>query len=190
MNVIFIDFDGTLAGLNSDSFEDIERRVKLLSEICHEYNAKIVIHASSKNTINEETMEISPKATYTLFLFYLFNKYNVDVYGRTPNVKKYYSSDRSSYTSIWKEDEIRLYLMRHPEIEHFCVIDDDDLLDLTKGRESDLNKVRDHLVKVESYVPSDPSQEGLLPKHKEEVGKVLKKDNKILHLMLKYKKFY
>ena len=34
--------------------------------------------------------------------------------------------------------EIRLYLFRHPEIEHYVVIDDDDL----GPNNSDLNKVR------------------------------------------------
>ena len=33
--------------------------------------------------------------------------------------------DDYSFYSIWKEDEIRLYLFRHPEVLHYCVIDDD-----------------------------------------------------------------
>ena len=40
--------------------------------------------------------------------------------------------------------QIRLFLFRHPEIEHYCVIDDDDLA----PKKSDLNKVRKHLVKT------------------------------------------
>lgn len=187
MNVIFIDFDGCLSGLTSNSYEEIEQRIKLLSEICHEYNAKVVIEAAAKLAINEETLEIDSKSQYVLFLFYLFNKYDIDVIGRTPNVRKYVGN-RSSYHGMWKQDEIRLYLMRHPEIEHYCIIDDDDAA-LYCGQ-SDLEKVRDHLVKVEAYVKDNPSLEGLQLKHKEEVGKVLKKDNDILRLMLKYKKLH
>ena len=83
---------------------------------------------------------------------------------------------------MWKEDEIRLYLYRHPEIEHYCVIDDDDL----QPHNSDLNKVRDHLVKT-IYYSDKPEEEGLLPKHKEEIKEVLKKDNDIKKLVLKRK---
>ena len=86
---------------------------------------------------------------------------------------------------MWKEDEIRLFLMRHPEIEHYCVIDDDDLLSVRK--KSDLDKVRNHLVTTEFYNKEHPEEEGLLPRHKEEVGKVLQKENNVRRLILKYK---
>ena len=45
-------------------------------------------------------------------------------------------------------------------------------------KKSDLDKVRDHLVET-IYDSNNPEEEGLLPKHKEEVGKVLRKDNDI-----------
>jgi len=98
------------------------------------------------------------------------------------NVKKYYNS-RNSYISMWKEDEIRLYLMRHPEIDHYCVIDDDDL----GPRNSDLNKVRNHLVQT-IYYSDKPEEEGLLKLHIDKVGETLKEDNEIKRLVLKRKK--
>ena len=84
------------------------------------------------------------------------------------------------YISSWKEDEIRLYLYRHPEIEHYCIIDDDDLA----PRNSDLNKVRNHLVKT-IYYSANKEEEGLLEKHKSEVGDILKLDNDIKKLILR-----
>ena len=114
------------------------------------------------------------------YIFYLFDKYKIECIGRTPNVEKKYSS--TSSMPMWKEDEIRLYLFRNPEIEHYCVIDDDDLMPYN----SDLNKVRDHLV-TPLFYSENPDKEGLLIEHKEEVGKILKKENKIRKLVLKHK---
>ncbi len=187
MNVIFIDFDGTLDSYYYKAYEDTEEKVKILADICHEYDAKVVIEASAKSAINEETMEIDSKAEWVLYLFYLFNKYDIDVIGRTPEVRRYTSPDRHSYIGMWKEDEIRLYLMRHPEIEHYCVIDDDDLTKVFH-RKSDLDKVREHLVSPDYYNDDNPELEGLQPYHKEMVGEALKKENDVLKLMLKYNK--
>ena len=183
MNVIFLDFDGVLDTSYYKSDEDIERKVAILSDICKSYNCKVVIEASAKMAINEDTLEIDPDSKWLLFLFSLFKKYNIDVIGRTPSVKKKYSN--YSCLPMWKEDEIRLYLMRHPEVIHYCVIDDDDLSDM--HRKSDLDKVRDHLVKTEFYNESKPENEGLLPSHKRMVRDALLKENEIRRLILKKK---
>ena len=177
MNVIFLDFDGVLDTIHYSSKEDIEKRIKILSDICKEYDCKVVIEASIKNTIDEITMETS--SNWVKYIFDCFKKYNIECIGRTPNVEKRFS--KSSYTPIWKEDEIRLYLYRHKEIDHYCIIDDDDL---ELYNNSDLNKVRNHLVKT-IYYSDNKDEEGLLEKHKEEVGKVLKLDNEIKKLLLK-----
>ena len=179
MNVIFLDFDGVLDTIHHSSNEDVENKIKILSDICHEFDCKVVIEASMKDVIDEETMKSDNE--WINFIFDMFKKYNIECIGRTPNVKKIYNS--YFYTQMWKEDEIRLYLFRHPEIEHYCVIDDDDLQIYNK---SDLNKVRDHLVKT-IYCSNNHEEEGLLEKHKEEIKKVLKKENKIRNLILKRK---
>lgn len=83
---------------------------------------------------------------------------------------------------MWKEDEIRLYLFRHPDIDHYCVIDDDDLAPY----DSDLNKVRDHLLTT-IYYSDNPEEEGLLYEHKEKIGELLQKENEIRKLVLKRK---
>lgn len=175
MNVIFLDFDGVIDTIHYHTKEDIERRIIILSDICKAYNCKVVISSSSKDAIDEETGEIY--SDYVKYIFDLFNKYNIECIGRTPNVIRRIS--KISYIPMWKEDEIRLYLYRHPEIEHYCIIDDNDF--------KDLEKVKNHIVKVK-YYSKNPEEEGLLEKHKEEVGKVLQKDNEIRRLILKRKR--
>ena len=174
MNVIFLDFDGVLDTQHYYSLEDIERRVKILADICSEYNCKVVIEASSKDAIDEVTLEVF-EGSWVNDIFSLFNKYNIECIGRTPNVEKKLSE--FTYLPMWKEDEILKYLEMHPEIEHYCIIDDDDTKSIMHWEESDLDKVRDHLVET-IYYSNNPDEEGLLPKHKYEVEKILKKELK------------
>ena len=189
MNVIFLDFDGVLDTNYYKSYEQVEEKIKILADICHTYDAKIVIEAAAKAAIDEELLEIDEDAKWVQFLFEMFKKYDIEVIGRTPNCKKRVESNHNIFYSMWKEDEIRLYLFRHPEIEHYCIIDDDDLRYYKRSKfKSDLNKVRDHLVIPEDFLEDNPTQEGLLPKHKEEVGEILKKDNNIRKLVLKKRK--
>ena len=170
MNVIFLDFDGVLDTVHYKSLGDIERRIKILADICKEYNCKVVIEASAKDAIDEKTLEIV-EGSWVNDIFELFKKYNIECIGRTPNVIK--QIGESTYLPMWKEDEIIQYLEMHPEIEHYCIIDDDD----TKAmhwEKSDLDKLREYLVET-IYYSDNPEEEGLLPRHKKEVGKILKK---------------
>lgn len=180
MNVIFLDFDGVLDTISYKSLEDIERRIKILSLICQKYDCKVVIEASAKNVIDEETLKIE-EGSWVNNIFKLFNKYGIKCIGRTPNVGK--TVGEHTYYSMWKENEIIKYLENHPEIKHYCIIDDDD----TKAmhwKNSDLDKVRDHLVET-IYYSENPEEEGLLLKHMDEVGEILKKENDIQKLILK-----
>ena len=170
MNAIFLDFDGIINTSHAHSDEDRERRIKLLGEICTELDCKVVIEASIKDLIDEETLETDSK--YVASILKCFKKYNIECIGRTPNIGKQINS--VSYISMWKEDEILAYLEAHPEIEHYCVLDDDDA-PFVIGM-SDLDKVRDHLV-TPIFYSKDPSEEGLLEKHKEEIRKVLELEN-------------
>ena len=195
MNVIFLDFDGVLdtfhdyieesKGNVSYGVQQLEKRIAILADICKEYNCKVVIEASAKGAINEETMEINPNATWVNSIFLLFKKYEIDCMGRTPNVIK--RNRHSGYTSMWKEDEIRLYLLRHPEIEHYCILDDNDTVNMLHWKTGDLDKVKDHLVETIYYYKDNPEEEGLLPKHKELVGEVLKKENEVRSYVLRKK---
>lgn len=177
MNVIFLDFDGVINTLHSNlrPYEDEgakERRVKILGDICKLYDCKIVIESSHKYCINEETLETN--VDWINELFDLFKKYDIEVIGVTPFV-------RHEYMPIWKEDEIIEYIRRHPEIERFCVLDDDDLVSKPNKKKgdfsrSDLNKVRDYLVSPIYYDDYDYTKSGLLESHIEEVGKILEKE--------------
>lgn len=243
MNVIFLDFDGVLDTHYYRTNEQIEEKIKILADICHTYDAKVVIESTYKDMFDEETLEIlDPECDWLVKLMNNFKKYGIEVIGKTPNltskyqyikfdkklidslIKRYYDNyhmcirllEREkakenyelsfceeflhiypklsdylnermySKVNIWKEDEIRLYLMRHPEIDHYCVIDDDDLAAM--HRTSDLDKVRSHLVVTEDFLKTNPENEGLQLYHKEEVGKILEKENDIKKMMLRYKK--
>ena len=71
---------------------------------------------------------------------------------------------------MWKEYEIITYLKHHPEIEHFCIIDDND--------SKDLEKFKDYLVQTCDYLPNEPELEGIQYYHSESVGLILKKENR------------
>ena len=129
INVIFLDFGGTLYGLSDHRLTDpkeqqarLEKRIAVLAEICNKYNCKAVISAGAKNAINEYTMEIDEDAEYIKEIFELFKKYGIECIGVTPHVSK--RKIDGTYYEQWKEDEIILYLIRHPEIAHYCVLDD------------------------------------------------------------------
>ena len=171
MNVIFLDFDGVLDTYHYNSVEDIERRIEILADICKECNCKVVIEASSKDAIDEETMEIA-EGSWINKIFELFKKYEIECIGRTPNIEK--KNGEFCYLPMWKEDEIIEYLKMHPEIEHYCIIDDDDAKSIMHWEVSDLDKVREHLV-TPLYYSENPNEEGLLPKHKDEIVRILKK---------------
>ncbi len=195
MNVIFLDFEGVLFTLDEYKksfdhehnmpYDEIEKRVKILAEICKEYNCKVVIEASQKTALDEETMEISEWAPWLKRLFNMFKQYGIDCIGRTPEVPRRLSD--CAELPMWKEDEIRLYLLRHPEIEHYCVIDDDDAISMLHWKKSDLDKVREHLVVTKNYSENNPEEIALLPSHKEEVGKALQKENEVRRLVQRWK---
>ena len=194
INVIFLDFDGTLVGLSDpksyegkekESLEKVDKRIAILADICQAYNCKVVISSGSKIAIDEQTMEVDSNSTWVKTVLELFKKHGIECIGRTPDVRKRLS--KNSEISQWKEDEIRLYLLRHPEIVHYCVLDDEDTINLFHWKKSDLEKVREHLVSPIYYDKEHPENEGLQPYHKEEVGKALEKENEIRRLVLKRK---
>ena len=177
MNVIFLDFDGVLDTEHRYSDLDIEKRIIILSDICHAYDCKIVIESSHKEFINEDTLESD--VDWIDNIFKCFKKYDIKCIGKTPVVKKVLSD--STYLPIWKEDEILEYLRRHPEIDSYCVIDDDDLVTLPAREKrdyskSDLNKVRDHLLETEFINEDNPMEEALQECHKEKVKLILQKE--------------
>jgi len=168
MNIIFLDFDGVINTVHNNTKDAIEKRISILSDICKENDCSIVIEASIKNMIDDKTLKTDVE--WVKEIFQLFKKYNIKCVGRTPEIGRNLSSN--TYTSIWKEDEIRVYLFNHPEIDHFVIIDDDDL----SPRNSDLNTLRNHLVTTIFY-SEKIEEEGLLEKYKEEIKEKMKLEN-------------
>ena len=194
MNVIFLDFDGVL----NSSYQFLrpfevdenytENRIKLVGDMCKKYDCKVVIISSHNDKIDEETLETN--INWIKEYFRLFKKYGIEVIGRTPVIGKKREKYKYLYYDFWKEYEILEYLRLHPEIEHFCVIDDDDLVTIPameKGdfSRSDLNAVRDYLIVPPFYSNTDPNETGLQEYHIDEVGKILKKENKFKNLTRK-----
>lgn len=189
MKVIFIDFDGVITTLqdfydysikkiDEDTYDRKKsERIKILADICKEYDAKVVIESAHKYSIDEETLETD--IDWIKEYLKEFKENGIEVIGRTPCLEEF-KEDYDGKPPIWKEDEILEYLRRHPEIDSYCVIDDDDLVTIPARIDgdfsrSDLNKVRDHLVAIYPVDLKGRFDVGLQEYHKEEIGKILEK---------------
>ena len=194
MNVIFLDFEGVLDTYGDTVLElyygvpkevirkKVERRIAILGDICKEYDCKVVIEAAAKCNIDDETLEIIEPSERLEFYFAMFKKYGIEVIGKTPDgeIKEVRESSTLIH-SMNKQIEIMLYLYRHPEIDYFCVIDDDDEASIYH-RKSDLEKVKNHLVRTLDF-QDNPDEEGLLERHKELVGRALQVENEVKRLI-------
>ena len=189
MKIIFIDFDGVMNTLqdkhdywnniiSEETMKERElKRIKILADACRKYDAKVVIESAHKDRIDEDTLETDVDWIRE-FLDKLKDN-GIEVVGRTPCLEEF-REDYKDLPPIWKEYEILEYLNRHPEVEHYCVIDDDDLVSIPAREEgdfsrSDLNKVRDHLLAIYPTGLDGKFDNGLQESHKEEIGKILEK---------------
>lgn len=189
MKVIFLDFDGVLYGIHNiyDKGKEVDHQnwinkiketSRILGDICKENGAKVVIASSYKDCIDEETLKTDVE--WINEILNIFKENEVEVIGRTPHLRDIRGDEYDGNPKIWKEDEILAYIDKHPEIDYYCVIDDDDLVKIPAREQgdfsrSDLNKVRDHLVTTTYISFEEPYEEGLQESHKEEVGKILEK---------------
>lgn len=169
MQIIFLDIDGVLNNEEScqkrnEYYEKHklftsnidEKTIKRLSEIVKNTGAKVVLSSSRRFDWKDGTDNIKLKNSKQLQQ--LFNKYDIEVIGITPNISKLNPCHRE-YNS-WRETEIKLYLNQHPEIDNFCIIDDENF---------DLLTLKDNLIKTNG-------QYGLQDEHIEEAIKLLKKE--------------
>ena len=120
MTVIFLDFNGVLdTNLNMDVIDDgnLERlrKVVLLT------GAKVVISSSLKNTY----FYTGRYSRLLQSIIDILLENGIDVIGITPKADS-------------REEEIKLYLSMHPEIDNFCILDDD----------YDMESLKDYLVKL------------------------------------------
>lgn len=170
MNVIFLDIDGVMASRKYTNehmnmcIEDVcdaglePEKIELLFEICKLYNAKVVISSSWKLGIEDDYIPLSVIGMLTDL-----EDNSIEVIGFTPNIP---NESRCYGHDMWKDYDIACYLYEHPEVESFCIIDD--------NAENDINNLKDYLVKT-SYSIDEEGHGGLLPEHVNEVGLVLQK---------------
>jgi hypothetical protein len=120
MKVVFLDFDGVITTPASkwNISKELLRRVK---RICDETDAKLVIssswqHGHSAKEWLEEGICIR---SYKGWIKKFFTDYTYDVTGR-----------RSWEGSHSRGAEIKAWMVQHPEVENYVIIDDeDDMLD-------------------------------------------------------------
>lgn len=120
MKVVFLDFNGVL-----DTYEKMDEinydNLQRLKFIINETEAKIVISSSLKNSyfytghFSKRLQSIIEK----------IEEDGMEVIGITPKAGN-------------REDEIKLYLSQHQEIENFCILDDD----------YEMEDLKEHLVKL------------------------------------------
>ena len=107
MNVIFLDFNGVLDTYDNFDVVDINN-LHILIDAINLTNSKVVITSSNKDYFyrNGKHNEVMVN------LINILKSHNVDVLGYTKKLNS-------------REEEIIDYLCSHPEIEHYCIIDDD-----------------------------------------------------------------
>lgn len=151
MKVIFLDLNGVL-----DTYEEMNvanpSNLQRLKQIVVETGSKVVISSSLKNSYYYLGGRFCE--TLTNFIEEIENV-GIEIIDITPKGKN-------------REEEISMYLDLHPEIENFCIIDDD----------YDMEKFSGHMVKL--VCQSDPSSIGLDDYHMNMAISILNRNNKKL----------
>ena len=126
MKIIFLDFNGVLD--TYDNMDEINlQNLNRLKHIVNECDAKVVISSSLKNSYYI-TGKFSKHLTQ---IINEIKKTGIEVIGITPQANT-------------RQEEIELYLANHPEVESFCILDDD----------YEMERLDEYLVKL------PPQQEG------------------------------
>ena len=140
MKIIFLDFNGVL-----DTYDNMDEinpdNLNRLKQIVDECDAKVVISSSIKNSY-----------FHTGYFSELFQRIikeiesaGIEVIGITPHADT-------------REEEIELYLKKHPEVENFCILDDD----------YEMLRLKDNIVKLPSQM-----QEGQMGLNYEYMNKAI-----------------
>lgn len=148
MKVIFLDFNGVLD--TYDNMDEINStNLQRLKTIVDKTGAQIVISSSLKNSYYH-TGHLSKKLKD---IINELERVGIEVIDITPNAKT-------------REEEINLYLDMHPQIENFCIIDDD----------YEMESLKENLVKLPSQM--NEGQMGLEDIHMNMAIKILIKQKK------------
>lgn len=112
MKVIFLDFDGVIN--NWDVYDGVDvNNVRILKQIIDKTGAKVVATTSNKYSFQRDSGVDYRKTKYYVVYVQELNKCGIDIYDVTP------------YVDGNRDNEIEKYLMMHPEIEEFVILDDD-----------------------------------------------------------------
>lgn len=169
MNVFFVDIDGVLNTYHSEGFI-CEDKVKVLQQLTKMYDAKVVIESTHK------PIPFMEENTGLKELYELFAKYDIELLGFTPSISV---QEGIATTEVYKDFEIMHYLLGHSEIEHFCIIDDND--------STDLALLSEYLIEVRPYDERGLEYEGITLDYVEEIGNILNKENKYQQVIQKEK---
>ena len=124
MKVVFLDFNGVLD--TYDEFDVIDKsNLYVLVDAINLTDSKVVITSSNKDYFYRN-------GNHNLVMENLINtlsEYNIEVFGYTKKLNS-------------REEEILDYLCTHPEIEHYCIIDDDYFFE----------SMGDHMIKLTSQM--------------------------------------
>lgn len=124
MKVVFLDFNGVLD--TYDEFDVIDKsNLYVLVDAINLTDSKVVITSSNKDYFYRN-------GKHNLVMENLINtlsEYNIEVFGYTKKLNS-------------REEEILDYLCTHPEIEHYCIIDDDYFFE----------SMGDHMIKLTSQM--------------------------------------
>ena len=142
MNVIFLDFNGVLDTYDNFDIIDISN-LHILIDAINLTNSKVFITSSNKD------------------YFYRNGRHN-NIMNNLINVLKSYNVCVLGYTKKLnsREEEIIEYLCSHPEIEHYCIIDDDYFFE----------SMSDHMIKLTSQ---NDGGNGLIETTSEEIVRKL-----------------
>lgn len=146
MKVIFLDFNGVL-----DTYEEMDiinkENLERLKKIVDLTNSYVVISSSIKNSFYYGGFY---SKTY-LYVVSELEKAGIKVIGITPHAKT-------------REEEIKIYLSEHKNIENYCIIDDD----------YDMESMKENMVKLPSQ--NNINQVGLDQESTLKAIKILKRN--------------
>lgn len=143
MKIIFLDFNGIL-----DTYENMDEinpdNLKRLKQIIESTNAKVVISSSLKNSY----YYLGSYSKHLKEIIETLENYGIEVIGITP-------------LRATREEEIKNYLLDHPEVENYCILDDD----------YEMEDLKTNLVKLplQNFI----GQTGLEDSHMEKAIKIL-----------------
>ena len=200
MKVLFLDIDGVLKDDNYCRYESahseewmknsflLEDKFKILAEICKKYDLKVVVSSAWKcewGTVKLiEDVEENNRGLQQLHA--LLNKYGIELYGYTPDVP---NPGANWCQNMCKEYDITAFLIEHPEVTDYVIVDD--LI------EKDLYSLNNHLLQTK-FDEDGLGNGGLLPHHVEDIKKFIqpreevipeKMEDNPLYKQIKYSEF-